>query len=290
MGGSGAGGIAPPVPCAAQIRRLRTTVYSFYRRHGRHDLPWRLTTDPYHVYVSEVMLQQTQVDRVRERYPRFIETFPDWSSLAGASLEQVLAQWQGLGYNRRGRNLWLAARMVMQEFNGTLPDVPVQLQRLPGIGPATAASIAAFAFHKPVVFIETNIRSVYLHHFFPGEQRVPDTAIIGIAARCLDKKNPYAWYSALMDYGTSLKRHTGNPSRRSRHHSRQKAFAGSDRQVRGAILRVLLGHPGQSIRAIAASIGEPRERTESILERLCREGMVSAARGRFCAGGTQAAH
>lgn len=261
-----------------QVRSFRRTVYAYFRKHGR-DLPWRRTADPYHIFVSEIMLQQTQVDRVAEKYTEFVRQFPTFEALGSAPFDKVLAAWQGLGYNRRARNLHRAAQMVVERFRGCLPRTPEQLVELPGVGPATAASIAAFAFDNPSVFIETNIRSVFMHHFFPTQSGIDDRLLLPLVDRTLDRRRPAAWYSALMDYGTMLKKEHGNPSRRSRHHVRQSPFRGSDRQIRGTILRVLLNRPRLSQASLTRELGEPRERVEGIVEQLVAEGMI-VRRGR----------
>jgi A/G-specific adenine glycosylase len=221
-----------------RIRRFRATVYGHYRKH-RRDFPWRHTTDPYRILVSEIMLQQTQTDRVVGVYRAFLKRFPTVGSLARATSRDVLAAWQGLGYNRRAVALQKAAHAIVERHNGRVPSDPDALNALPGIGPYTAAAVAAFAFDRPVVMIETNIRTVLIHHFFPGRNKVDDRELLPILAAALDK-HPRTWYSALMDYGASLKKRLPNPSRRSAHHKPQSTFAGSNRQVRGMVVRLLL--------------------------------------------------
>ncbi|MEK7079017.1 MAG: A/G-specific adenine glycosylase, partial [Patescibacteria group bacterium] len=132
----------------------------------RRDFPWRNTTDPYHILVSEVMLQQTQVARVMVKFPIFIDQFSNFKELATASTKDILQVWQGMGYNRRALYLKKIAEIVITQYKGKLPDDPAILDTFPGIGEATAASIVAFAFNKPLVFIETNIRRVFIHLFF----------------------------------------------------------------------------------------------------------------------------
>jgi len=263
-----------------RIRAFRRTVYGHYRAHGRHDLPWRHTSDPYRIFVSEVMLQQTQVPRVTAKYREFTQRFPSWRALAGASLADVLAVWQGLGYNRRARFLREAARAVVREYGGRLPREPEALQRLPGIGPATAASIAAFAFDRPTVFIETNVRSVFIHHFFPGWPAVSDDEVRPLVEQTLDRRSPRRWYSALMDYGTGLRKRVANPSRRSSHHVRQSRFEGSDRQARGRVLRAVLARPGLGVAALRKATGVSGARFRRVLTGLCDDGMVACREGR----------
>ncbi|HSQ93670.1 MAG TPA: A/G-specific adenine glycosylase, partial [Methanoregula sp.] len=175
------------------VRKFRDLVLTHYRCHGR-DLAWRRTTDPYHILVSEIMLQQTQVERVSRKYPEFIAAFPDFPTLAEAPLSDVLGIWQGMGYNRRAIALQKCARRVVEEFGGTLPQDPDILATFPGIGKATAASICAFAFNRPVVFIETNIRTVFIHYFFKDTNPVHDTAILPLVKKTVDRKNPRVWY------------------------------------------------------------------------------------------------
>ena len=211
------------------------------------DLPWRRTRDPYAIWVSEVMLQQTQVARVDGRWQRWLERFPDTAVLADADAGDVLEEWQGLGYNRRALSLARAARMI-EDAGGEFPREERDLVALPGIGPATAAGIRAFAFDLPGVYLETNVRTVFLHELFPDAHDVPDSALVplvreacpGFAAACSAERGPRAWYYALLDYGAFLKQTLPNPSRRSRTHARQSRFEGSHRQKRAELVRVLL--------------------------------------------------
>ncbi len=232
-----------------QDAKFRKIILSYWRRHGRHDLPWRKTTDPYAILVSEVMLQQTQVSRVIEKYRAFLKAFPTFHRLASVSPRAVLKVWQGLGYNRRALMLQRCAQAVVREHGGKLPRNHETLQALPGIGPYTAGAILAFAFNVPHPVIETNIRRVYLHHYFPGKKKVADTKLLPIITRTLDTKNPRRWYGALMDYGAYLATQTENPNRRSRHYTRQAKFEGSVRQLRGRVLTALLR--GGTLREIA---------------------------------------
>ena len=226
----------------AAIRSFRRKIYRYYRAHGRA-LPWRFTRNPYHILISEVMLQQTQVDRVVQKYNEFIAAFPDFKTLARAPLRKILQVWQGMGYNRRALYLKKIAEEVVEAFNGRLPKTVEELMGLPGIGRNTACSITAFAFNQPVAFIETNIRSVFIHFFFSDRADVHDREILPLVETALDEKNPRQWYSALMDYGVMLKKTHPNPSRKSAHHQRQSKFAGSNRQVRGMIIKLLTESP-----------------------------------------------
>jgi len=227
------------------------------------------------------MLQQTQVDRVALKFNPFIKKLPDFAVLAGAPLSKVLRLWQGLGYNRRALNLKRAAEIVIKEYNGMLPDSPDVLKTLPGVGKATAASIAAFAFNKPVVFLETNIRTVLIHHFFNNKKSVHDEKLLPLAACFLDRKNPRKWYSALMDYGTMLKKQFGNASRRSAHYKKQSRFEGSKRQKRGKILRLLLDRKKLTSNDISKYLGLPQRRLSGILEKLAADRIIVKSKNRY---------
>ena len=207
-------------------------------------MPWRKTKDPYRIAVSEIMLQQTQVARVEKYYGSFVRRFPDFRSLARSDARDVVRAWIGLGYNRRALSLWRLAVTVSEKYDGRLPCHQDALEKLPGIGKATAGAIMAFAFNMPKPFIETNIRRVFIHFFFSGRKKVSDAAIMPIVARTLDRGNPREWYWALMDYGAFLglraaKNKIRNPNTQSAHYKRQSKFSGSDRELRGKILRIL---------------------------------------------------
>lgn len=211
------------------------------------DLPWRRTRDPYAIWISEVMLQQTQTTRVDGRWQRWLERFPTVGALAAADAADVLDEWQGLGYNRRALSVLRAAQAV-SAAGGVMPAEAAALEALPGIGPATAAGIRAFAFDLPGVYLETNVRTVFLHELFPEAESVPDRELVPLVRDTCppDASNPEddprTWYYALLDYGAYLKRTVPNPSRRSRTHARQSRFEGSHRQKRAELLRVLLAH------------------------------------------------
>ena len=251
-----------------KVAAFRGKVWGFYRERGR-DLPWRREITPYGVFVSEVMLQQTQASRVLERWPRWLGRFADFEALAGASVAEVLEEWQGMGYNRRALWLRAAAQMVVGEFGGTLPRDPADLVKLPGVGANTAGSIAAFAYNEPVVFIETNIRRAFLHEFFGDEQGVSDKDLLPLIGEALDRERPREWHWALMDYGADLVKRGPNPNRRSKHYNVQSKFEGSLRQLRGEVLRELLTR--------AKPMGEldiNDERLPVVLEALVKEGFV----------------
>jgi A/G-specific adenine glycosylase len=258
---------------AAAARRFRRHLYRFFQAQGRQ-MPWRATSDPYHILVSEIMLQQTQVERVARKYEAFIQGFPDVWSLARAPLRDIMAAWQGLGYNRRALALQGIARRLVTEFDGRLPAEVETLRTFPGIGAATAGALAAFAFNQPVVFIETNIRRVFLHCFFPGQTGVRDREILPLVEQTLDRLQPRPWYYALMDYGTMLKRAAPNPNRRSAHHQRQAPFAGSGRQIRGLILKALLESPALAAADLVKTVGKDPARTTGLIHTLLQEGFL----------------
>ena len=266
-------------PIHRRISDFQTRVYRHYEREGR-DLPWRKTTDPYKILVSEVMLQQSQVSRVVEKYQMFIRLFPDPESLAHAPLHNILSAWQGMGYNRRALSLKKSAQRIREFHSGMVPEDEESLLSLPGIGVATARAIQAFAFNKPVILIETNIRAVFIHHFFPEHTKVPDSAIYPLVARTLDAADPRKWYNALMDYGVHLKKLYGNPARLSAHYRRQAPFKGSIRQARGAILRVILEKMTISEGNLMEALSLEADQLSHILKTLEAEGLIVNRGGR----------
>ncbi len=262
-----------------KISRFKRTVLAYYGKHGR-DLPWRRTTDPYRILVSEVMLQQTQVQRVMTKYEEFVAAFPDFVSLHKASLRDVLRVWQGMGYNRRAVALKAIAERVVRDFNGTLPASVDTLATLPGIGRATACSICAFAFDRPVVFIETNIRTVFIHFFFHDTRNIRDADILALVGKTLDRHNPREWYYALMDYGVMLKKRVPGLNKRSAHYQKQSPFQGSNRQMRGRILKALIEGP-KAPAALSEALALGPGQVKNILARLESEGFIEKKKGRY---------
>ncbi|MBU7000665.1 MAG: A/G-specific adenine glycosylase [Theionarchaea archaeon] len=253
------------------IKAFQILIHDYYSMHSR-SFPWRETTDPYHILVSEFMLQQTQTQRVTTKYNQFIRAFPDFRALNEVPFKDVLAVWQGLGYNRRALNLRKTAEIVVTRFQGELPSDTAILETFPGIGKATAGAIAAFAFSKPVIFIETNIRAVFIHVFFHDQENIRDTEILPLVKETLDFENPREWYYALMDYGSMLKKAEKNPGRRSARHHAQSPFEGSDRQIRGKILRILLEAP-QPTGVLIRECGS-FQRVTRIIDQLEKEGFL----------------
>ncbi|MET1033463.1 MAG: A/G-specific adenine glycosylase [Candidatus Saccharimonadales bacterium] len=260
----------------ADIVKFQQTIWEYYDAHGRHDLPWRLPDvdgnfDPYKIMVSELMLQQTQVGRVIPKFLAFTKQYPTAQSLANAPLADVLILWSGLGYNRRAKFLWQAAQAVLQNHDGKLPATKEELVKLPGVGANTAGAILAYAYNQPVSFIETNIRTVFFHHFFHDQKDIPDTALLPLLEKSLPADNARLWYWALMDYGTHLKQTVGNASRASAHYAKQSKFDGSRRQIRGMVLR-LLAIESRTILYLHDEI--PDERLDSVLSDLIKEGFI----------------
>jgi A/G-specific adenine glycosylase len=270
-----------------KVHHFQETVWDYYQKHGRHELPWRLPDqlgnfDPYRIMVSEIMLQQTQVPRVIPKFLAFLEHFPDVQTLGDAQLSDVLRVWSGLGYNRRAKFLWQAAGIITVTYHGEFPRSPEALVKLPGIGIHTAGAILAYSFNQPAVFIETNIRTVFLYHFFPDQDRVTDVQIAEYVRETLPEQAlSREWYWALMDYGSYLKQQVGNLSRAAAGYARQSRFEGSRRQIRGAVLR-LLGESPYSAAELSKQIVD--ERLPLVLAQLAGEQLIQEHDGRFSLG------
>jgi len=269
------------------VDSFRNIIYSAYEETGR-SFPWRENTDgspktAWGILVSEFMLQQTQTGRVEPYWKRWMERWPSPEALSRASMEEVLREWSGLGYNRRGKYLKECACAIVRDFAGKVPRTPEDLVKLPGIGPYTASAIACFAYNRLSVFIETNIRAVMLHFFFNGREGITDREILPIIEETLDRNNPRIWYWALMDYGAALKKLKSNPNRLSAHYSKQSAFEGSFRQIRGSLVRALLsGGPATTDELRLRMDVKPEEEDfYRVLEALGRESMVAEEDGKY---------
>lgn len=259
---------------AGDIEKFQAYILRFYNMHGRHELPWRQTDDPYKILVSELMLQQTQVIRVIPKYLDFIARFPDLQTLAKANLSDVLTLWQGLGYNRRAKYLLQLAQELTHQ-NNSFPETELELQQLPGIGPYTASAIVTFAFNQPTQVIETNIRTVFLHHFFTNSAlKIHDSQLLPLIEITTPNTNPKEWYWALMDYGSTLKKLLPNPSRKSKHHTKQSKFKGSLRQVRGEIIKLLLLHESLSEVVLVQKITGNKFHFSEALQQLLSEKLI----------------
>lgn len=259
-----------------QTAAFRKLVWRHYRCAGR-DFPWRHRPTPYRVLVSEMMLQQTQTERVAGYYKNFLKRFPSVAALAQADLRSVLSAWQGLGYNRRAKYLQQIAQCVWSEHRGKFPADYDYLTALPGIGQSTAGALLAFAFNRRAVFIETNIRTVFLHHFFNGRQRTGEKAVLAAIAASLPRRNYREWYWALMDYGNFLKRSMPRPKKkgpaaRTKHAS--EVFADSNRYVRGQVIKQLLTHGSCSLTDLVTITGLPKKRLQVALTGLVAEDLI----------------
>jgi A/G-specific adenine glycosylase len=269
----------------AQVAAFRKVVWDYYRVE-RRDLPWRRARDPYAILVSEVMLQQTQVARVLAKYDPFLAAFPTVQALATAALGDVLEMWSGLGYNRRALSLQRTAAMIVADHRGCVPSSVDLLLRFPGIGAATAAAVCVFAFGQAQVFVETNIRSAFIHYFFAESEHVADTEIMPLVDLTMERDDPREWFYALMDYGVWVKKSFGNPGRRSKHHAVQTPFAGSRRELRAKIVQTLV-----ELRPAAADLETLRNTLSgtspdpvlltAVLEDLAVEGFLTSENGRY---------
>jgi A/G-specific adenine glycosylase len=234
------------------------------------DMPWRGDTRPYYVLVSELMLQQTQVARVVPKFEAFIQAFPSEEALASASLADIIKYWQGLGYNRRAKYLYEAAKQIVKQ--GGFPDNERRLVELPGVGKNTAGAILAYSFNYPSIFIETNIRTVYIHHFFGNNFDISDNEIIELLKETIDVSHPREFYWALMDYGNWLKSNGVRNNSQSKHYKKQSQLSGSMREMRGLIIQKLSNNVSvEGLRSDA--------RFDKAVASLVRDGMIKADTG-----------
>ncbi len=258
-----------------KVSAFRSAVLKHWKEHGRHGLPWRKTTNPYRILVSEIMLQQTQVPRVIEKYKPFLKKFPTVYTLAKAPLKNVLKEWSGLGYNRRAKYLHETAKILAKR--GTF-DLAALDEPLPGVGAYTKAAVKAFAFNEPAVLIETNIRAAYIHHFFEKRKSVKDKELLSVIKDAARGQDPRIWHWALMDYGSNIKRLHTNPNRRSAHYSMQSPFEGSLREVRGAILKLLTEGSFGDL-AISKRLEFDGKRVRHALFALANDGLILSEKG-----------
>lgn len=256
-------------------------LFAWYEQYGR-DFPWRQTNDPWAILVSEVMSQQTQIDRVATRYENFLARFPNPEALADATTGDVLTAWSGLGYNRRAINLQAAARVVAKSG---WPSSAAALERLPGIGPYTAAAVACFAFGEQVPAIDTNLKRVLSR--WVGRPLV-GKELANAASLMLPAGQAARWNSALMDLGAQICRPAplceACPVAESCVDPtvyipppRQARFHGSVRQTRGAIVRVMLDGQERTVQNVATAVGHDEERITAALEALTREGVLTTS-------------
>jgi A/G-specific adenine glycosylase len=238
------------------VAKFKQQVWNFYEKNGRHELPWRQTDDGYAIYISEIMLQQTQVSRVIPKYEQWLSDLPDFKSVASAPTKEILLHWQGLGYNRRALYIKETCKEIVDTHSGRLPQSEPELLDLPGVGPYTTGALQAFVYDLPVVFIETNIRTVFIHHFFPDQDEVTDTEIKKMIEETLPKNKARNWYWALMDYGSHLKKTVGNLNKKSKSYRKQSTFTGSNRQLRAVLTRYILEHEPATLEDIEREFSE----------------------------------
>jgi len=262
------------------IKTFQNIIYSYFKQYGR-DFPFRKEINPYNVVISEMMLQQTQTNRVAEKFERFIQEFPNFQSLANAPLNDVLKVWQGLGYNRRAVALKTIAINVVNEYDGILPADVELLKSFPQIGHNTASSIVAFAFNMPTFFIEVNIRRVYIYFFFPGKSAIQDNDIMPLVRKTLDRSKVRKWYYALMDYGVMLKRTHPELNKKSAHYRKQSKFKGSNREIRGKILKLLIENENLTKPEILRELEINSKKLNEILNLLIKEGFIKQENNQF---------
>lgn len=269
------------------INLFKKEVWNFYKKSGRV-LPWRVAgtnratkLQSYKILLSEFMLQQTQVPRVLIKFAEFIKLFPTMESLALATQKDVISVWQGLGYNRRALYLKRTAEILVKEYQAIIPQDPKILESFPGIGPYTARAIAAFAYNAPYTCIETNFRTVFIHHFFAGREEVDDREILALIEKTIDTKNPRHWYYALMDYGSFLKKTVGNANIKSKHYTKQSVFKGSRREARGKILKYVVANGKISLTQAIKLIGESSHHAQDILADLVKDGFLEKKKSYF---------
>jgi A/G-specific adenine glycosylase len=258
------------------VSSFQAVVRDYYQEH-RRVFPWRETTDPYHILVSEFMLQQTQTSRVVEKYTEFITAFPDVFQLARSPFREVLRVWQGLGYNRRALTLHKTAGEIADKYHGQVPDDPILLRQLPGVGEYTASAMMAIAFNKPAIVIDTNIRTVYLYFFFREMETVGKGDIMRLVEVTLDRNSPREWYYALFDYGAMLKRE--NKDQEAGKRRKQGTFRGSDRELRGNVLRLLLDTGDMTEDELLARLPSDEARVRRIVTQLHEEGLLDCSNG-----------
>jgi len=259
---------------------FKKTVWDYYHSHFRA-MPWRSDTNPYYVMVSELMLQQTQVQRVLVKFDEFITCFPTIETLSNATLSQVLETWIGLGYNRRAKFLKQSADVIVNDFKCQFPKTIEEWIKLPGFGKNTASAVLAYSQNEPLIFIETNIRTVFIYHFFQNKDIVSDKEIEFLVKETIDNNNPREWYWALMDYGTYLKKEYGNHSRKSSSYAIQSKFEGSFRQKRAKVLKEIVNRKVISFEELLSITKYETEILLSALSKLIEEKFIAGDNGQY---------
>lgn len=260
------------------IKKIQNEILAYYKTNKRK-MAWRDISNPYKIFVSEMMLQQTQVERVKIKYAEFIKKFPTQQSVAEAEKNEILKTWQGLGYNRRALFIKRACEEIIAKHKGKFPKDFITLQTLSGIGPSTAGAICAFAYNQPVIFIETNVRAVILYFFYKNKEQVSDKEILATLEKLTPTNvDPRDWYYALYDYGTHLKKTLGKKKtalhKQSKHYSKQSKFKGSFRQKRAGVLRLKLKDEHITDSEIIKSLGLTPQELEDVYESLDKDGLI----------------
>jgi A/G-specific adenine glycosylase len=218
-----------------EIQSFQKHIFSWWKTH-RRDLPWRHTHDPYAIYVSEVMLQQTQVSRVIEKYQEFLSAFPTVQTLYASPLSDILKIWKGLGYNRRAGYLKQTIDAIVKQYKGVFPKKDTELLQMKGLGIYTARAICIFAYKQDIAAVDTNIRQIISHYFFHDIQpSVKD--IQTVADQLVPKGKSWEWHQALMDYGALEMKGVKDKIKKKRNHI--TPFHKTDRYFRGRIVDLL---------------------------------------------------
>ncbi len=286
----------------AKTKLVQRKLLTWFSKH-RRDLPWRKTKNPYHILVSEIMLQQTQVDRVIPKYQAFLKRFPSLIALARAQQASVIALWAGLGYNRRARHLHQLAKIVVRDYKGKLPAQPALLQTLPGIGPYTAAAVACFAYSAPVALVDVNVRRVLgrISHGVDGPKKLSEATLWRLAGSMVPPKHAVAWNSSLMDFGATVctkrspkcatcplqKQCAAYPAMLTQTivQEKKEVFHNSNRFWRGKMIQYLLKQPRRTARIAAlhhvmVTSGLEPIRCDVLLQTLAKDGLVQMRRKR----------
>jgi A/G-specific adenine glycosylase len=265
------------VPTKARIIKFQQTVLRYYQEYGR-DLPWRKTTNAYHILLSEVMLQQTQVDRGMAYYLTWTKRWKRVQDLAKANRVDVLKAWMGLGYNNRAINLHKTAQKISEEYDGDVIAAVKDFKNLPGIGPYTSAAVRIFARNEDIVTVDTNIRRILIHEFALPES-TSDKELWALAEQCLPKGKSRDWHNGLMDYGATLltSRKTGIKPK-----TQQSKFEGSDRQIRAKILRYILSNDSVSKQVLFTKFSKTdQDRLQRILAKMIDQEMLTYSQSTY---------
>jgi len=262
-----------------KVHAFQLRVLQYYRDFGR-DLPWRKTTDPYTIWISEIMLQQTQVDRVVDYFTRWLKKWPTVQSLSRADRSTVLTQWMGLGYNNRAVNLHNAAKKIVSEFKGDVIVGMLNFKEIKGIGPYTSSAVQIFSKNKDIVTVDTNIRRILIHEFTLDE-KISDKELWEIAENCLPRGRSRDWHNGLMDYGATFltSRRTGIKPK-----TQQSKFHGSDRQIRAKVLRHLLVSSKSVLFSELLEIAGKKcddTRLQRILDKMIKDDLIKAKNEKY---------